>query len=361
MEEGGVPLAGPPGKLTAVICAPQLMWVGLWNIMTEGRVSHATSRGGGGADDETYHLFWTHDGRNAFFAVGGWLVCVWTDTITWQAGRWGYLWSPRLWGVGTRFQTAGTVARLFLGLLGMLAAWSGLNNAVDFSAGRRHYLRDILFVAVGLAGVAATHTVQHMAFVFSAAALRDKGLTHRAPLRLRLRELARCTVSFVCQSLIWLGSWNLMRLDYYDATGTAMGYYLHYLAALGLLCLYAAGSVVTSSWIVTAYAECPAAASEAPTAVLYVRALVSIAGYLMWNSGVWVLVDVHGFPNSLGRNVAYTAAGAALCYVTNSLTANIAPEYGGGDGDGSRDGDGGEAGGQGVAYRALVDADGPPP
>lgn len=300
------------------------MWVGVWDLLTEGRVAHAVN---GHTTDDTFHLFWTRDTRNAVYALGGWLVCVWADSITRQAGRRGTLWPPRLWGVGTRFEALGTVARHAVGLFGMVAAWAGVFDTFDFRVGRRHYVRDILFVLAGQVGVIVTRTLDDKACLYLAASRREKPLTHRAPLPQRLRELARCTVSFASQDIVWLGAWNLMRLDRYDA-GAPVGYYLHFLAATGLLCLYAVGAVVPTSWVVTDFAEClPVSAGEAPTLVHYTRALVAVAGYLMWASGLWVLVDVHWFPRSLGRNAAYTLAGAALCYATNALSANIVPAY----------------------------------
>ena len=105
------------------------------------------------------------------------------------------------------------IVRWMLASTGMLMMYIGWNDLFDYYVGRPSTLRNVLFVVVGAAGVVATNTLEHVAYIYSQATVDEDVVTPLRPVWRRLAEHLRAHVALASISAVWLGAWNLMHLD----------------------------------------------------------------------------------------------------------------------------------------------------
>lgn len=193
-------------RATAGIFGCLLFWVGLWDLFTEGRVGHRLEDH---SIDEDFFL--DHYQRTLLYIGLGYVLSVWTDSITFQAGCWSHLWHPNLWCVSAGQHAL--ILRWVLGAGGMFMLWIGLNDVFDYYVGTPGTTRDVIYLVAGLIGVGATGTFEHLSYIYSIEAEEEDVPTYKSPLSTRLYELVRCSIAILAQALFWLSTWNLLHLD----------------------------------------------------------------------------------------------------------------------------------------------------
>lgn len=199
-------------QATIAMFGSVVWWIGVWDLMTEGRVDHRL--GPNHQITPEYLLFLNHYDRTLLYCGIGWLLLVVSDSITMQPGCWSHLWHPSMWGVGLKGPLRHLVhVRFVLGALGMFCFWIATNDLFDYYVAPPTTLRDVCYLVGGLAVTVLTGTLEHLSFVYAKSTEDEAVINYQHPLWRRLLELLRVTLATFAQSTAWLGHWNLLGLD----------------------------------------------------------------------------------------------------------------------------------------------------
>ena len=84
------------------------------------------------------------------------------------------------------------------------------------------------------------------------------------------------------------------------------------------------GNFVTSAFLDgVSFVERPDMGSESLNVVLVVRCVLGFTGYAVMYNGMWLLVDVYVFENTLLRNLLFYGVGLVVLFFTNALKGNV--------------------------------------
>jgi len=90
---------------------------------------------------------------------------------------------------------------------------------------------------------------------------------------------------------------------------------------MGLFLMRMTNSYIANSWIHSPVLQ---ETSESRLSVYFIlRCLISLAGQIIHNTGLWALLDLHTTPWSPVRNCVMLAAGAVMLLVTQSFAQNF--------------------------------------
>lgn len=281
--------------------------------------------------------------RDSLYIAIGLFVLVVTDSLYGNAGLPGTYY-PEAFHSSKTF----SISRAVFGLIGSVFCWTGMFTLIDSHTFKMSITRDSIILLIGFAGLAMTNTFYDMAFAYPPGVNVKKILSSSSPLMSHIKCSLRAFLSIIFQVMIWVGSFNLLEF-YAEPSVWRESTYL----VSGIFLYWATNTFIPQSYIIITNdgsqeqlsditLEIKSHGSQAqlhlrdyisihehqPTIIFYARALISLSGQVIHNTGVWAIVDLYsGIVDSPLRNSLYMLVGLILLGLSGVLqnNTNITP------------------------------------